>query len=276
MVEVDHPELSIQKQCQLLHLNRSSYYYQAQEISQEDKELLRLIDQQYLETPFYGSRKITALLQQKGYTISRKKVQRLMRQLGLEVIYPKPKLSRKHPEHIIYPYLLKGVKLEAANQVWSTDITYLPVYKGHLYLVAMMDWYSRRVLSWRISNTMDVEFCVEALEEAKEVFGKPEIFNSDQGSQFTSERFTNCLKSEGIRISMDGRGRCHDNIFIERLWRSLKYELIYIQEFEDVKHLKMEVKKWFRWYNDERIHQALGYRTPKQVYCESLKLSEGV
>jgi len=276
LVEVDHPELSIQKQCQLLHLNRSSYYYQAQEISQEDKELLRLIDQQYLETPFYGSRKITALLQQKGYTISRKKVQRLMRQLGLEVIYPKPKLSRKHPEHIIYPYLLKGVKLEAANQVWSTDITYLPVYKGHLYLVAMMDWYSRRVLSWRISNTMDVEFCVEALEEAKEVFGKPEIFNSDQGSQFTSERFTNCLKSEGIRISMDGRGRCHDNIFIERLWRSLKYELIYIQEFEDVKHLKMEVKKWFRWYNDERIHQALGYRTPKQVYCESLKLSEGV
>lgn len=209
---------------------------------------------------------MAVVLRQQGYRVNRKRVQRLMRQLGIEAIYPKPRLSQAHPEHQVYPYLLRDLVVSRSNQVWCTDITYLPVLKGHFYLVAMMDWYSRKVLSWRVSNTLDVHFCVEALEEAMKGYGTPEIFNSDQGSQFTSNAFTACLKTAGVQISMDGRGRCHDNIFIERLWRSLKYELIYLMAFENGKHLTKEVKKWFDFYNRERPHQALEYCTPEVVY----------
>jgi putative transposase len=181
---------------------------------------------------------------------------------------PKPRLSQSHPGHQVYPYLLRNVTIERANQVWSTDITYLPVLKGHFYRVAIMDWFSRRVLAWRISNTLDGQFCVEALQEALSGYPPPAIFNSDQGSQFTAKGFTDCLKAQRVQISMDGRGRCHDNIFIERLWRSIKYELIYLKAFEDGKHLSREVERWFEWYNQERFHQSLGYKTPNQVYSE--------
>jgi putative transposase len=262
----DHPHLSIVRQCQLLRVARSSFYYQPQVPSAEELTLLRLIDRQYLETPFYGSRRMTVVLRQQGYEVNRKRVQRLMRQLGIEAIYPKPRLSQAHPKHKVYPYLLRDLAVTSANQVWCTDITYLPVLKGHFYLVAMMDWFSRKVLSWRISNTLEVTFCLEALQEAIALYGSPDIFNSDQGSQFTSNTFTGCLKTAGVQISMDGRGRCHDNIFIERLWRSLKYELIYLMAFEDGIHLNKEVRTWFEWYNQERPHQALNYRTPEVVY----------
>lgn len=228
MVEPDHPHLSVVRQCELLSLNRSSLYYQPVEPSEEDLKLCRLLDEQYLETPFYGSRRMTAWLQRQGYDVNRKRVQRLMRELGLEVMYPKPKLTQRNPDHAVYPYLLKGMSITKANQVWCTDITYLPVLRGHYYLIAIMDWYSRKVLSWRVSNTLEVEFCVEALSAALLDYGNPEIFNSDQGSQFTSKAFTDCLKASQVTISMDGRGRYLDNIFIERLWRSLKYELIYL------------------------------------------------
>lgn len=264
----DHPQLSLVRQCQLLGISRASLYYQPKPADEEELALLKLIDAQYLETPFYGSRKMREHLSQLGWQINRKRVRRLMRQLGLEALYPKPRLSQPHPEHQIYPYLLRNLTITAANQVWCTDITYLPVLKGHFYLVAIMDWFSRKVLAWRISNTLDVHFCSEALREALSRYDTPEIFNSDQGSQFTSKAFTTCLKAKGVQISMDGRGRCHDNIFIERLWRSIKYELIYLKPFEDGKHLSQEVEQWFEWYNQERFHQALGYKTPNQVYDE--------
>ena len=270
----DHPELSIRRQCELLSLSPSSYYYQPKPVSDEEITLLRLLDEQYLKTPFYGSRKMTEVLRELGYSINRKRVQRLMRQLGIIAVYPKPRLSQSNLEHQVYPYLLRGLNIEKANQVWCTDITYLPVLKGHYYLIAIMDWYSRKVLSWRISNTLDVDFCLEALNEALSCFGCPDIFNSDQGSQFTSKAFTDCLKAAEIKISMDGRGRYLDNIFIERLWRSIKYELIYIKSFEDGKHLQQSVKEWFHWYNHERFHQALDYQKPEQVYRKSLSLSE--
>ena len=274
MVITDDPELSIRRQCELLSLSPSSYYYQPNPVSDEEITLLRLLDEQYLKTPFYGSRKMTEFLRELGYSVNRKRVQRLMRQLGIIAVYPKPRLSQSNPEHQVYPYLLRGLNIERANQVWCTDITYLPVLKGHYYLIAIMDWYSRKVLSWRISNTLDVDFCLEALNEALSCFGCPNIFNSDQGSQFTSKAFTDCLKTAEIKISMDGRGRYLDNIFIERLWRSIKYELIYIKSFEDGKHLQQSVKEWFHWYNHERFHQALDYQKPEQVYLKSLGLSE--
>jgi putative transposase len=270
----DHPELSITHQCELLSLSHSSYYYHSKSISEEERSLLRLLDEQYLKTPFYGSRKMTVYLRELGYRVNRKRVQRLMRELGIEALYPKPRLSKANLVHQVYPYLLRDLTIETANQVWCTDITYLPVLRGHFYLVAIMDWYSRKILSWRISNTLDVDFCIEALQEALDRFGCPCIFNSDQGSQFTSNAFTESLKEKGIRISMDGKGRYLDNIFIERLWRSLKYELIYIKSFEDGKHLKQEVKDWFNWYNMERPHQALDYQKPDQVYARSLKIIE--
>ena len=232
--------------------------------------MLKLLDQQYLKSPSYGSRKMTVFLREQGYQVNRKRVQRLMRQLGIEALYPKPKLSLGNREHKVYPYLLRGLSITRANQVWCSDITYLPVLRGHYYLVAIMDWYSRKVLAWRISNSLDVDFCIEALESALNEYGTPEIFNSDQGSQFTSEAFTDCLTVAGVQISMDGRGRYLDNIFIERLWRSLKYELIYLKAFENGIHLYEEVKQWFLWYDRERYHQALGYKTPEQVYYESL------
>lgn len=266
MVVPDHPQLSVARQCQLLQIARSSFYYEPKSPTEEELDVMRAIDRQYLATPFYGSRRMCVVLRQQGYEVNRKRVQRLMRQLGIEAIYPKPRLSQRHQEHQVYPYLLRGLSITYPNQVWSTDITYLPVLKGHFYLVAIMDWFSRKVLSWRISTTLDVAFCLESLQEALARYGKPDIFNSDQGSQFTSKAFTDCLKADGIKISMDGRGRCHDNIFIERLWRSLKYELIYLMAFEDGIHLNREVNTWFTWYNKERPHQALDYSTPEQVY----------
>lgn len=268
MVEANHPQLSLVQQCKLLGINRSTLYYQPVEPSAEELTLLKLIDQQYLKTPFYGSRRMAAYLREQGYPINRKRVQRLMHQLGLQAIYPKPKLSQANPEHKVYPYLLRGLEIVRVNQVWSTDITYLPVLKGHFYLVAIMDWYSRKVLSWRVSNTMDVQFCLAALEEALSRYPKPEIFNSDQGAQFTANAFTERLKHSEVRISMDGRGRCHDNIFIERLWRSVKWELIYLKAFEDGQHLVQEVKDWFNFYNQIRPHQSLKYRTPDEIYYE--------
>jgi putative transposase len=257
----DHPHLSVVQQCQLLGIARSSYYYQPQSVSQEELTLLRLLDQQYLETPFYGSRRMMLALREKGYSVNRKRVQ--------QAIYPKPRLSQAAREHQVYPYLLRNLAITKANQVWCTDITYLPVLKGHFYLVVIMDWFSRQVLSWQVSNTLEVSFCIDALQAAIARYGVPEIFNSDQGSQFTSNGFTGCLKSYGIESSMDGRGRCDDNIFIERLWRSVKYELIYLKAFEDGIHLNQEMRKWFDWYNQERPHQALGYKTPEAVYQES-------
>ena len=268
MVDEHHPSLSLVRQCQLLGISRSSLYYQPVGPSEEDLTLLRLIDEQYLKTPFYGSRRMRVHLRQRGYSVNRKRVQRLMRQLGLQAVYPKPKLSQRHPEHKVYPYLLRGVEITRVNQVWSTDITYLPVLKGHFYLVAVMDWFSRKVLSWRISNTLNGQFCVAALEDALCAFAKPSIFNSDQGAQFTALAFTECLRQAGIGISMDGRGRCHDNIFIERLWRSLKWELIYLKAFDDGLHLSKEVTAWFHWYNRQRPHQSLNYRTPDELYFE--------
>jgi len=273
LVEPKHPQLSVQNQCQLLGVSRSSYYYEPKEVSEEELTLLRLLDEQYMKTPFYGSRKFTVFLRSMGYEVNRKRVIRLMRQLGLQAIYPKRRTTIFNPEHRVYPYLLKDLSIEKANHVWCTDITYLPIGKGHFYLVVIMDWYSRRVLAWKISNTMDVDFCKRALEEALLNCGTPEIFNSDQGSQFTSKDFTERLQEEKVKISMDGRGRCYDNIFIERLWRSLKYELIYIQEFENGKELTEEVNKWFNWYNKERPHQALDYQTPDEVYRQSLTMS---
>jgi putative transposase len=276
MVKPDYPELSIQSQCQLLGISRSSYYYQPQDISDEELRLLRLLDEQYLKTPFYGSRKMTVYLRSLGYAVNRKRVIRLMHQLGLQTIYAKKRTTIPNPDHKTYPYLLRGLDIIHSNQVWCTDITYLPMRKGHFYLVAIMDWYSRKVLSWRISNAMEVDFCLEALSEALLTYQKPEIFNSDQGSQFTANEFTKCLTEAKVKISMDGRGRCYDNIFIERLWRSIKYELIYLHEFDDGKHLKKEVKKWIEWYNTERFHQALDYQTPDAVYWQGLNKVEFV
>ena len=262
------------RQCELLGISRASLYYQPVGPSDEELVLLRLIDEQYLKTPFYGSRRMVAHLAQRGYQVNRKRVQRLMRQLGLHTVYPKPKLSKRHPEHKVYPYLLRGVDIASVNQVWSTDITYLPVLKGHFYLVAVMDWFSRKVLSWQVSNTMDGAFCVDALEEALLRYHKPMIFNSDQGAQFTANAFTGALRQAQVQISMDGRGRCYDNIFIERLWRSLKYELIYLKAFDDGKQLTQEVSTWFHWYNRQRPHQSLNYRTPDEIYYESCSKKE--
>jgi putative transposase len=213
---------------------------------------------------------MTIYLRSLGYAVNRKRVIRLMHQLGLQTIYAKKRTTIPNPDHKTYPYLLRGLDIIHSNQVWCTDITYLPMRTGHFYLVAIMDWYSRKVLSWRISNAMEVDFCLEALSEALLTYQKPEIFNSDQGSQFTANEFTKCLTEAKVKISMDGRGRCYDNIFIERLWRSIKYELIYLHEFNDGKHLKKEVKKWIEWYNTERFHQALDYQTPDAVYWQGL------
>lgn len=226
---------------------------------------MELIDKQYLKTPFYGSRKMVVYLKGEGYLVNRKRVQRLMRLMNIQAIYPRPDLSRKRQEHKIYPYLLKGVKIDRSNLVWSTDITYIPLRQGFLYLVVIIDWYSRYVLSWRLSNTLDVTFCIEALEEALEK-GCPEIFNSDQGSQFTSNAFIERLLSKEIKISMDGRGRFFDNIFIERLWRSVKYEDVYLKGYETGKEVKEGLSSYFTFYNNERFHQALEYRTPKEVH----------
>ena len=227
---------------------------------------MKLIDRQYLATPFYGARKIAAWLKSQGKRANRKRVQRLMRLMGLKAIYRSPRTSKPAPGHKIYPYLLKGMKITRPNQVWAADITYIPMTRGFLYLVAIIDWYSRYVHSWKLSNTLDADFCVEALEEALKK-GKPEIFNTDQGSQFTGEAFTRLLKQHGIRISMDGKGSYNDNLFIERLWRSVKYEEVYLKAYQDGREARISLGNYFRFYNVERPHQTHGYRTPAEVYC---------
>jgi len=251
----------------LLNLNRSSVYYQPKEISDEDLRLMRRIDEMHLKRPFYGSRRIRDWLQDEGFGVNRKRVQRLMRQMGITALYPKANTSRPGKGHKIYPYLLRGLEIDRPNQVWATDICYVPMARGFVYVVAIMDWYSRKVLAWRVSsNTMDADFCVEALEEAISRYGTPEIFNTDQGAQFTSEVFTGTLKAAGIRISMDGKGRWVDNVFVERLWRSLKYEEVYLKAYETVAQARQEMGNYFRFYNRERRHQGLDRQTPDQVY----------
>lgn len=262
--------LPLSQQCRLLNISRSSLYYKPDRDNARDLELMRSIDEIYLKWPFYGSRRIQDELNDQGYHIGRRHVRTLMRKMGVEAIYCKPRTSTPHPEHKIYPYLLRDVKISRANQVWAADITYLPMAKGFCYLVAIMDWASRRVLSWRLSNTMDVSFCLEALEEALITFGPPEIFNTDQGSQFTSTDFTGMLRKYGVKISMDGKRRWVDNVFIERLWRSVKYEEVYLKAYESMTDAWQGLKTYFEFYNGHRRHQSLSRRTPNEVYCATL------
>ena len=266
MVDRQHPVLSTVRQCALLGISRSSFYYHPRGPSQKDLALMKQIDQQYLATPFYGSRRMKVWLGRQGHWVNRKRVRRLMRTMGLQAIYRRPRTSQPGPGHKVYPYLLGGMEITRPNQVWAAHITYIPMARGFLYLVAIMDWYSRRVVAWTLSNTLDADFCVEALEEALSK-GKPEVFNTDQGSQFTSEGFTGMLAQHGVRISMDGKGRYSDNIFVERLWRSVKYEEVYLKAYTDGREAKAGLDGYFHFYNNQRPHQALGYRTPAEVFC---------
>ena len=267
LIDREHHQLSLVRQCTLLDISRGSVYYQPTPTRTEDLELMSLMDRQYLKTPFYGSRRMKAWLRGQGHQVNRKRVRRLMQVMGLEVIYRRPNTSKPAPGHRVYPYLLKGVKIDRVNQAWSADITYIPMAKGFLYLIAIMDWHSRYVLSWRLSNTMDVDFCVQSLEEALNQ-GQPEVFTTDQGSQFTSEAFTGVLREQGIQISMDGKGRYLDNIFVERLWRSVKYEEVYLKAYQNGSEARKGIGAYLDFYNRERPHQALDYRTPGQVFDE--------
>ena len=264
----DPDTISVRRQCDLLGVNRASLYHKPLGESEENLRLMRWIDEQYTKTPFFGSRRMAAWMsEEKKMAVNRKRIARLMRLMGLEAVYPKPKLSQPGESHRIYPYLLKDLPIERVNQVWSTDITYIRMAQGFCYLVAVMDWHSRFVLSWSLSVTMEMEFCLEALASALRR-ARPEIFNSDQGSQFTSERFTAELEKRGIAISMDGRGRCFDNIFIERLWRSLKHEEVYLKDYQRVSEARSSIQRWFEFYNHRRPHQSLDYRTPAALYKE--------
>lgn len=265
LIEPGHAQLSLRRQCQLLGLNRASWYHCPAQESAENLALMGLIDEQYLRTLYYGSRRMTAWLRCQGHTVNRKRVQRLMGKMGLEAIYPRPRPQRNRLEHRIYPYLLRQVLIERPNQVWSTDITYIPMRRGFMYLVAILDWYSRYVVAWQLSNTLDTAFCLVALECA---LGQatPEIFNTDQGVQFTSRVFTERLERAGIAISMDGRGRALDNVFVERLWRAVKYEDIYVKDYESVLALEEGLNGYFQFYNQQRLHQSLDYQTPAAVH----------
>ena len=268
MVDPHHPRLSIVRQCRLVSIARSSFYYDGTGESPLNLRLMRVIDEQFLVTPFYGSRQMTRWLRRQGDTVSRKRVRRLMRRLGVHALFPRPRTSQPHPTHRIYPYLLRDLPITRPNHVWCTDVTYIPLQRGFLCLVAVMDWASRKVLSWRLSNTLDASFCVEALREALERYGPPEIFNSDQGSQFTSVDFTDVLKEAGIRISMDGTGRWMDNVFIERLWRSLKYECVYLSEFATGSQARTGIGRWMDFYDRRRPHSSLNNRTPDEAYTD--------
>ncbi len=268
MIDVGHPRLSVRRQCELLGLNRASLSYQPATETAENLRLMRKIDEQYLKTPFYGSRRMTVWLIKQGEEVNRKRVRRLMALMGLEAIHPGPRTTVRNPDHKVYPSLLRDVAIERRDQVWSSDITYLPMPHGFMYLTVVMDWYSRFVLSWRLSNSLDGRFCQESLEEALSG-GKPEIFNTDQGVQYTSRSFTGLVESAGASVSMDGRGRALDNVFVERLWRSLKYEEVYLKAHENVSDLEYGVSNWLRFYNHERPHQSLAYRTPGEVYRET-------
>jgi putative transposase len=262
---MNHRTISLSRQCELLGLSRSGLYYQARGESDYNVQLMNLLDEQYTRTPFYGIRRMRAWLATQGHMVNHKRVARLLRMMGLEAIYPKPRLSQGNKQHKKYPYLLKGVEIIQPNHVWSTDITYIRLRHGFVYLVAILDWFSRYVLSWKVSPALEMEFCLEALNAALDQ-DCPVIFNSDQGSQFTSHDFTKRLKSDGIKISMDGKGRAFDNIFVERLWRTVKYEEVYIKSYDGIRDCVDNLSAYFRFYNEERLHQSLGYRTPLQVY----------
>jgi putative transposase len=266
LVEREAPALPVSWQCRLLAVSRASVYRGPTQVSEEDCTIIALIDRQYLARPYYGSRRMAAWLTTQGHVVNRKRVQRLMRLAGLVAIYQRPNTSKPTPAHKIYPYLLGGISIERVNQVWCADVTYIPMARGFLYLVVIMDWASRAVLAWRLSNTLGAEFCVEALEEALSRHGQPGIFNTDQGSQFTSDDFTGILERNKVTISMDGKGRYMDNIFVERLWRSLKYEEVYLNAYASVAEAKAGIGSWLGFYNEERQHQSLGYRTPRQAY----------
>jgi len=265
LIEAGHPQLSVRRQCQLLGLCRSSLYYEPAAETPENLRLMELIDREYTAHPFLGSRRLTTWLVQRGEVVNRKRVQRLMRVMGLEAVYPKPRLSAPQPGHRVYPYRLRNVSVQRPDQVWSTDITYVPLASGFMYLAAVLDWYSRYVLAWRLSNTLDGSFCLEMLDEALSR-GKPEVFNTDQGVQFTAQAWTGRLESAGVAVSMDGKGRCLDNVFVERLWRTVKYEDIYLWRYEDVLQLRRGLGRYFPYYNEERPHQSLDYQTPAAVY----------
>jgi putative transposase len=271
-VEPGHTKLQLTRQCELAGVPRATVYrrleaaVRKQREEQEDNTLRALIDEEYTNRPFYGSRRMVVFLRAAGHVVNRKRVQRLMRDMGLAGMAPGPNTSKPQPRHKVYPYLLRGVAVTRPNQVWSTDITYIRLARGFAYLVAVIDWYSRRVLSWRLSNSMDASFCVDCLEDALREHGRPEVFNSDQGSQFTSAAFTDVLKREGVAISMDGRGRALDNIFVERLWRNVKHEDVYLRGYANMAELTVGLARYFAFYNAERPHQSLGYKTPASVY----------
>lgn len=265
LISIQESNLSIQRQCELLSLPRSSYYYQGIEETELNLHLMRIIDEIYTDQPCCGSRKMTEELCNKGFIVNRKRVQRLMNAMGIQVIYPKPNLSKRNMGHKIYPYLLKGLEINAINQVWSTDITYIPMRKGFIYLTAIIDWFSRYILTWKLSDNLESHFCIEALEEALEG-GKPEIFNTDQGTQFTSKGFTGLLEYNHVKISMDGKGRAFDNIFIERFWRTIKYEEVYCKDYDSFEEAKDNLGLYFMFYNNRRLHQSLGYKTPKDIF----------
>jgi putative transposase len=265
LIEIGHPQLSISRQCELLGLSRSSFYYQPATQTEENLTLMNLLDKEYTAHPFKGSRRMMLWLRDQGHPVNRKRVQRLMGLMGLEAIYPKPKLSASGGTHKVFPYLLRDVPIERPDQVWSTDITYIPLAKGFMYLAAIIDWYSRYVISWRLSNTLEGDFCLEMLQEALGK-GRPEVFNTDQGVQFTAQAWTGRLQAAGVAVSMDGRGRCLDNVFVERLWRSVKYEDIYLKCYEGVPALRRGLGAYWTFYNEERPHQSLDYRTPARVY----------
>jgi putative transposase len=269
MIDRDH-SLPLTRQSEILALSRSSLYYEAVPVSDRDIELMRLIDEIHLKHPYMGSRSIRDQLQDKGHQVGRQHVSTLMKKMGITAMYKKPKTSKPHPDHKVYPYLLRGLEITRANQVWAADITYIPMARGFCYLMAVMDWASRKVLSWRLSNTLDASFCVEALQEALQRYGTPEIFNTDQGSQFTSDDFTGILQKRGISISMDGKGRWMDNVFIERLWWSVKYQDVYLKAYESIAEARKGLTKYFDFYNRSRRHQSLDRRTPDDVYWSTL------
>jgi putative transposase len=269
MIEKKHP-LPLTRQSEILELSRSSLYYEPVPISARDLELMRLIDELHLKYPFMGSRSIRDQLRDRGQRVGRQHVGTLMRKMGIAALYKKPNLSKPHPQHKVYPYLLRGMEITTANHVWVADITYLPMARGFCYLVAIMDWASRKVLAWRLSNTLDSSFCTEALEEAINRYGTPAIFNTDQGSQFTSDAFIEILKNHDIEISMDGKGRWMDNVFIERLWRSVKYEDVYLKAYGSIAETRQGLREYFEFYNRRRRHQSLDRRTPNDVYCSTL------
>lgn len=266
MIDAQHAELSILRQCELVSIGRSAYYYQPTGETDLNLRLMRMIDEQHMLTPFYGARQMARHLRREGYIVSRKRIRRLMAKMGICAVYQKPRTTIPQKDHVVYPYLLRDLTIDRPNQVWCTDITYIPMRRGFMYLVAVMDWASRKVLSWRLSNTMDAEFCIEALEEALENYGKPEIFNTDQGSQFTSPGFTDVLKRADVKISMDGKGRWMDNVFIERLWRSLKYECVYLNAFESGTEARKGLGNWIAFYNGQRPHSTFEGMTPDEAF----------